>query len=81
MLVELFAAYVCQVKFGAYVQASQVNDQKNTNRTRKIDGIYLCPAPNFQGHHIMDLRMGQLITRPEVVKINIPYFVINAVEK
>ena len=40
---------------------------KNKNRPRTLDGTHLFPAPNFQvGHHIMDLRTGQLITRPKV---------------
>ena len=47
----------------------------------KFDGIYLCPAPNFQGgHKIMDLHMGQFITRPKVVQITIIDVVINDVE-
>ena len=37
-----------QVELGAYVQASQVNDPKNKNRPRTLDGIYLCPAPIFR---------------------------------
>ena len=36
-----------QFEFGDYGQASQVNDPNNTNRTRTLDGIYLCPAPNL----------------------------------
>ena len=71
-----------KVEFGAYVQASQVNDPKNTNLPRILDGIYLCPAPNFQfGHQIMDLRTGQLITGPRVVKIPITDVVINSIKK
>ena len=36
-----------QVKFCAYVQASQVNDPNSTNYPKTLGGIYLCPAPNF----------------------------------
>ena len=72
----------CQVEFGAYVKASQVNSPKNNNRPRTLDGIYLCPAPNlYGGHHIMDLWTGNLITIPKVVEILITYVVINSVEK
>ena len=55
-------------EFGAYVNSSQVNDPKNTDLPRTLDGIYLCPAPNFQGrHHIMDLWIGQFNTIPKLV--------------
>ena len=71
-----------QVEFGAYVQVPQVDDPKNTNFLRTLDGIYLCPPPNFQGgYQIMDLRMGQLITGSKLVKITITYVVINAVKQ
>ena len=50
--------------------------------SRTFDGIYLCPAPNFQGgHQIMDLRTEKFITRPKLVDIPITYTVINAVGK
>ena len=69
-----------QVKFGAYVQASQVNDPKNTKFPRTLDEIYSCPAPNFQGgYHIMELWMGQLITSQKVFKIPITYVLISTV--
>ena len=71
-----------QVEYGAYVQASKFNDPTNTNCLRKLDGIYLCPAPNFQGgHQIMDLQKVQLITSLKLVEINITDIVVNAVEK
>ncbi len=38
----------CQVPFGAYVQANQENDPKNTNAPRTIDAIYLRPAQMFK---------------------------------
>ena len=70
------------VEFGAYVQVSQVNNTKNTNRPRTLDGIYLFSAPNLQGgHHTMDLWMGQLITVPKVSNIPITDALINAFEK
>ena len=37
-----------QVEFGAYVQASQVNDPNNPNIHRTPDGIYLCPYLIFR---------------------------------
>ena len=71
-----------QVELGAYVHSSQVNDPNNTNCPRTLDGIYFCLASNLQGgHQIMDLKTGQLITRPKLVKIPISYAVINSVEK
>ena len=70
-----------QVEFGTYVQASQANDPKNKNRPRTLDGIYLCPAPNFQyGHQIMDLCTGQVITLPKLVQIPKKDIVINTVK-
>ena len=71
-----------QVKFVAYIQASQVNDKNNTNLLRKFDGVHLCSAPNLQGgHHIMDFWTGQFITRQKVVKTSIIDVVINNFEK
>ena len=67
-----------QAEFGAYLQASQVNDPNNTNILRTLDGIYLLPAPNLQGgHQIMYLQMGKYITIPKVFEIPITYVVIN----
>ena len=37
-----------KVELSAYVQESRANDPNNTNNKRKLDGIYLCPAPNLQ---------------------------------
>ena len=73
---------ILQVKFCAFVQASQVNNSKNKNSPRTFEGIYLCPTPNLQGgNQIMDLRKIQLITRTNVVKILITDVIINNVEK
>ena len=71
-----------QVEFSACVQAPHVNDTKNKNILRTLYGIYLCPAPNFQGgHQIMDLRTRKFITIPKLVEIPLTDIVINAVEK
>ncbi|MGC8547340.1 MAG: hypothetical protein ACP5MU_06795, partial [Thermoplasmata archaeon] len=71
----------CQVPFGAYVQAVQENNPKNTNAPRTIDAIYLHPVDNIQGgHELMDLNSGRLITRPRVVEIPITNLVIKDVE-
>ncbi len=71
----------CQVPFGAYVQAVQENNPKNTNAPRTIDAIYLRPVENIQGgHELMDLDSGRLITRPRVVEVPITNLVIKAVE-
>ena len=68
-------------EFGAYFQSSQFYNQKNTNCPRTVDGIHLCPATNLQGgHQNMNLRMGQLITRPKLVDILITDVVINSDE-
>ena len=71
-----------QVVFDAYVQASQVNDSKNTNNLKTVDGIYLCPVNNLQGgHQIMDLFVVQFVKITKVVNILIIYVMINDVEK
>ncbi|MGC9176782.1 MAG: hypothetical protein ACP5F1_06890 [Thermoplasmata archaeon] len=71
----------CQIPFGAYVQAVQENNPKNTNAPRTIDAIYLRPVDNIQGgHELMDLNSGRLITLPRVVEIPITNLVIKAVE-
>ena len=68
------------VGLGAYVQASQFNDPKNTTYPKTLDGIFLCPAPILQGgHQIMNLCKIQFFTRPKLVKIPITDVVINAV--
>ena len=73
---------IFQVESSDYVKASQVNDPNNTNCTRILDGIYLCPAPNFQGgHQIMDLWTRQLITGQKLIDMHIRDVVINSVEK
>ena len=71
-----------QVKFGAYLQASQVNYPNNKNCRRTLDGIFLCPVPNLQGgHQIMNMWTRQLIIRKKVVEIPVTDDVINSVEK
>ena len=71
-----------QVKFGEFVQTSQVNYPRNKNPPKPLDGIHLGPAPNLQGRHqIMDLRIRELITTPKVFKIPIADVVINIVDK
>ena len=71
-----------QVESCAYVKSSQDNDPKNNNHPRKLDGIYLFPAPNLQGvHQIMDLSMGRPIKTTKVLEIPITYVLINTVEK
>ena len=52
------------------------------NRTRKIYGIYLFSAPNLQGgNQIIDLQIGQMITKRKISEIPITYVVINDVLK
>jgi hypothetical protein len=71
----------CQVPFGAYVQANQDNNPKNSNAPRTIDAIYLRPLDNIQGgHELMDLNSGRVITRPRVWEIPVTQVVINAVQ-
>jgi hypothetical protein len=71
----------CQVPFGAYVQAVQENNPKNTNAPRTIEAIYLRPSNNIQGgHELMDLNSGRVITRPRVWELPVTSLVIKAVE-
>ena len=73
----------CQIPFGAYVQANQENDPKNTNAPRTIDCIYLRPVTqNIQGgHELMDLNSGRMITCQRVWEISVTDVVIQAVER
>ena len=60
----------CQVPFGAYVQADQIPDPKNTPAARTIDAIYLRPLPNLQGgHEVMNIATGRICT---CVKATLP---------
>jgi len=70
----------CQIPFGAYVQANQEKNPKNTNAPCTIDAIYLHPVPrNIQGgHELMDLNSGQLITRQCVWEIPVTDIIIKA---
>jgi len=71
----------CQYAFGAYVQASNEPDPSNTNAPRTIDAIYLCPLQGKQeGHELMDLQTGKLITRRRVTEVPVTPVVIKAVE-
>ena len=72
----------CQIEFGAYVQAVQDNGiDKNTNRPRTIDAIYLRPERNLQGgHELMDLQTGRVIIRSRVTEIPVTDLVIKTVE-
>ena len=47
---------------------------------RTIDGIYLRPDKN-NGHEIMSLKSGQVITRPKVTVLPVTSNVINTVEE
>jgi len=73
----------CQIPFGAYIQANQENNPKNTNTLCTIDAIYLHPVPhNIQGgHELMDLNSGRLITQQHVWEIPVTDVVIKAVEQ
>ena len=72
----------CMYEFGSYVQANQVNNPKNSNKPRTIDGIYLRPTKTLQGgHEILDLNTNRVITRPKVTVIPISDIVIKRVEE
>ena len=72
----------CKIPFGAYVQAEQENDPKNTNKPRTIDAIYLGPLDNKQGGHtLMNLTTGNTITRRKVWVLPVTDLVIKAVER
>ena len=67
------------VPFGSYVQAHNDTDPRNTPKARTLDGIYLRPDKH-NGHEVMDLVSGQIITRPRVTVIPVTDEVIRTVE-
>ena len=77
-------SYSHHLKFetGDYVQAITENNPKNTNMSRRIDGIYLRPTMILQeGHILMDLQTGREFARARVVKTPITDHVIKRVEQ
>ena len=68
-----------QFPFGAYVQAENETKPRNSMKGRIIDGIYLRPDKN-NGHEIMSLKSGQVITRPKVTVSPMTSNVINTVK-
>ena len=70
-----------QVEFGAYVQANNEPQPLNALAPCMINCIYLHPMNNIQeGHELMDLRTGHLITHHKVIPIPITQSVIDIVE-
>lgn len=68
--------------FGAYVQACQDNTPTNTIAARTIDCVYLGPAQNKQGGHVLlDISTGRVITRPHATELPTTALVIQAVER
>ena len=58
----------CKIPFGTYVQANNDNLPSNTNAPRTLDAIYPRPTQSLQnGHELMDLNTGKLITRAKAV--------------
>ena len=69
--------------FGDYGQASYVVKPKsNNNIARTIDAIYLRPALSLQeGHDVMDLATGRVVTRPKWTPCKMTKLVIRQVEE
>jgi hypothetical protein len=71
----------CKFPLGVYVQANIEPNPTNTNAPHTIDCIYLRPFPNLQeGHEVMNLRTGRVITRRNLTEIPVTELVIQAVE-
>ena len=70
----------CAVPFGTYVQAYEDHKIKNDNKARTIDAIYL-RAQSKNGHELMNLETGELITRGRIWEVPITSLVIRAVEE
>ena len=71
-----------QVPFGAYVQADEETQPRNSNKSRTLDCIYFQPAENRQeGHELMHIQTGELITHRTVHKVPITQAVIDAVDR
>ena len=71
-----------QYSFGDYNQASYVvKPNSNNNIAQKIDAIYLWPCLTLQeGHNIMDLSMGKVVSRPKWTPCRMTKIVIKQVE-
>ena len=68
--------------FGDFGQASfVVKSKSNNNMARTIDAIYLRPALSLQeGHDVMDLATGKVVTRPKWTPCRMIKQVIKQVE-
>ncbi|KAL3934585.1 MAG: hypothetical protein SGBAC_009726, partial [Bacillariaceae sp.] len=70
----------CVAETGAYVQGFGHETHRN-QKTRTVDGIYLCPADNYQkGHILMDLNTRRRVTQAQVKVLPIRSQVIKVVE-
>jgi len=71
----------CKVSFGAYVQAHEDKNPKNTQEQRTLDCIYLRPTDSDQvGHEVLNLASGQPITRHQITPVPITATIIKAVK-
>ena len=67
--------------FGAYVQAYEDTKPHNSNKERTLDCLYLLPAANRQnGHELLHIHTGKVITRGQCTTVPITQAVITAVE-
>jgi hypothetical protein len=72
----------CSVRFGAYVQAYNEPNFKNSQQPRAIDCIYLRYIENIQGrHHLLDLNTGYTIKRRSITQVPITNNIIGVVHK
>ena len=69
--------------FGSYGQASLKNKpQSNDNRAQFLDAIYLRPSVSLQdGHNVMDLATGRVITFPKWIPCRMTKMVVKHVEE
>ena len=72
----------CSIPTFSYVQAHNEPHPTNTQASRTIDCIYLCPLPNNKqgGHELMNLVTSSIITRCTVTPVPITQSIIQTVE-
>ena len=72
----------CKVEFGLYMQVNHKLNQANTMKAQILDAIYVRRAPDAQnGHQVMALILGCMITRRVVHPMLITQLVIENVSQ
>ena len=71
----------CTISIRAFIESNKDKNPKNPNVLRKIDDIYLKSLDTIQGEHeIFDLRSYRVITRRNILGIEIPKAMIKQIE-